>query len=306
LPSVRARHLQRAGTGLSGAAPWRPGGTRRVRCPARGRGAPTLSELDGAAKFSPALHTRGDIAAPLIYAASYLDFLSIDRDRFEVVAVTGNSMGWYTALACAGGFGRAWLCHRRCHGRQFAEARARRAGGAGAGREDWRVDPALRRAVDAAMARHGVLPSIHLGGMLVVAGARPRWMRWKGPARPVASAPAPCWPRPVPHAADGGKRQRGAVALGHLVRPVRGAAIDGRAVMMAASDAESLDYTFGYQILAPYDFTTAMTVAIREFAPDRIVLLGPAKRWRRDRAGAVALNWLDIGSKDAFSSRQGE
>ena len=53
-------------------------------------GAPTLSELDGAAKFSPSLHTRGDIAAPLIYAASYLDFLSIDRDRFEVVAVTGN------------------------------------------------------------------------------------------------------------------------------------------------------------------------------------------------------------------------
>lgn len=43
------------------------------------RGQPTLSELDGAERFSPALHTRGDIASPLIFAASYADFLAIDR-----------------------------------------------------------------------------------------------------------------------------------------------------------------------------------------------------------------------------------
>ena len=65
-------------------------------------GAPTLSELDGAAKFSPALHAKGPNAAPLIYAAGWLDFLSLDTERFEVVAVTGNSMGFYTALACSG------------------------------------------------------------------------------------------------------------------------------------------------------------------------------------------------------------
>ena len=28
------------------------------------RGQPTLSELDGAERFSPALHTRGDVASP--------------------------------------------------------------------------------------------------------------------------------------------------------------------------------------------------------------------------------------------------
>ena len=66
------------------------------------RGQPTLSELDGAGRFSPALHTRGDIASPLIFAASYADFLAVDRTRFDVAAVTGNSMGWYTALAVAG------------------------------------------------------------------------------------------------------------------------------------------------------------------------------------------------------------
>ena len=66
------------------------------------RGQPTISELDGAERFSPALHTRGDIASPLIFTASYADFLAIDRERFEIAAVTGNSMGWYTTLACAG------------------------------------------------------------------------------------------------------------------------------------------------------------------------------------------------------------
>ena len=66
-----------------------------------GAGKETLSALDGAAKFSPAL-LKGDNAAPLIHACAYLDFLALDRERFEVVAVTGNSMGWYTALACAG------------------------------------------------------------------------------------------------------------------------------------------------------------------------------------------------------------
>ncbi|HLL31753.1 MAG TPA: ACP S-malonyltransferase, partial [Allosphingosinicella sp.] len=69
------------------------------------RGQPTITELDGADRFSPALHTRGDIASPLIFAASYADFLSIDSGRFDIAAVTGNSMGWYSALAVAGAVG---------------------------------------------------------------------------------------------------------------------------------------------------------------------------------------------------------
>jgi [acyl-carrier-protein] S-malonyltransferase len=40
----------------------------------------------------------GDNASLLIYACALADFAAIDRDRFEVVAVTGNSMGWYLAL----------------------------------------------------------------------------------------------------------------------------------------------------------------------------------------------------------------
>ncbi|GAO56353.1 ACP S-malonyltransferase [Novosphingobium sp. MD-1] len=278
-----------------------------------GRGAPTLSELDGAAKFSPALHTRGDIAAPLIYAASYLDFLSIDRDRFEVVAVTGNSMGWYTALACAGAVSGE-------HGFAIADAMGvnsqKHAPGGQAvlvlAGEDWRVDPALRRAVDAAMVRHGVLPSIHLGGMLVVAGSKAALDALEkdlpGLSRPPLRL-AGHGPFHTPLMAESANAARASLPATWFGRP-EVPLIDGRGKIWRRfeSDAESLwDYTFGHQILAPYDFTTAMTVAIREFAPDRIVLLGPGETL----GGAigqvlVALNWLDIGSKDAFSSRQGE
>ena len=45
-------------------------------------GKPTLSELDGAKKFDPKLHPRGDVAAPLIHACAFLDFLTLDRERF--------------------------------------------------------------------------------------------------------------------------------------------------------------------------------------------------------------------------------
>ncbi|MCB1509002.1 MAG: ACP S-malonyltransferase, partial [Hyphomicrobiaceae bacterium] len=57
-------------------------------------GQPTLAELDGAAGYSLAVHTRGDNASALIFAASLADAAAIDTDAIEVVAVTGNSMGW--------------------------------------------------------------------------------------------------------------------------------------------------------------------------------------------------------------------
>src|SRR5688500_15505909 len=55
---------------------------------------PTITELDYASEFKPQLHTRGEHASPLIYACSYADFMAINRDRYDIVAVTGNSMGW--------------------------------------------------------------------------------------------------------------------------------------------------------------------------------------------------------------------
>ena len=60
-----------------------------------------VAALDGAARFAVSTYSRGDVASPLIYAAALADAQSL-ADDIEVVAVTGNSMGWYIALAAAG------------------------------------------------------------------------------------------------------------------------------------------------------------------------------------------------------------
>lgn len=276
-----------------------------------GKGSETLTALDGMAKFSPALHARGDVAAPLIYAASYLDFLSIDRDRFEVVAVTGNSMGWYTALACGGAVSGE-------HGFAIADAmginsQKHEKGGQAVlvlADDDWHVDPALAHAVGAACARHGVLPSIRLGGMLVVAGAPqaldaligdlPRLPR--DPMRLPGNGPFH-----TPLMAESARAARATLPADWFGQP-HVPLIDGRGAIWrpASTDTQALwDYTFGAQILEPYDFTLAMTVALREFAPDRVILLGPGETL----GGAigqvlVALQWRAVTGKLAFAEQQ--
>ena len=278
-----------------------------------GAGKPTLSALDGAAKFDPALHMRGDVAAPLIHACAYLDFLTLDPARFEVVAVTGNSMGWYTALACAGAVSPS-------HGFAIADAMGVNSQGHEPGgqavivmaAEDWRVSPETARAVEAACARVGVLPSIRLGGMLVVAGPEA--------ALDALTAQLPPLPRPPLRLPGHGPfhtplmHPSAAAARASLPAAWFGAPnvplIDGRGKVWRRFETDPgalWDYTFGHQILAPYDFTAAMTVALREFAPDRVVLLGPGETL----GGAigqsiVALDWLDIANKSVFLLRQEE
>ncbi len=58
-------------------------------------------------------------------------------------------------------------------------------------------------------------------------------------------------------------------------------------------------------MLEPYDFSALVRVALREYAPDAFVLLGPG-----DALGAavahivIAERWQGIDSRDAFVERQ--
>lgn len=274
-------------------------------------GKETLTALDGKARFSPSLHTRGDVAAPLIHAAAWCDFTAIDRNRFDVVAVTGNSMGWYTALACGGALSPD-------HAFRVADAmgvnsQKHAPGGqlvlvlAG---EDWRVDPALARQIEVAVIEAGARPSIRLGGMLVVAGPRAALAR--------LDAVLPPLPRPPLHLAGNGPfhtalmapsaaAARDGLAPAWFGQP-RVPLVDGRGAIWRrfTSDPAALwNYTFGAQILETYDFTRALTVAIREFAPARIVLTGPGETLGGAIGQAlVALKWQGIDSKAAFQARQ--
>ena len=275
-------------------------------------GAPTLSELDGAAKFSPALHSSGKSAAPLIYAAGWLDSLAIDRERFEIVAVTGNSMGWYTALACAGAVSGE-------HGFAIADAMGTHSGRHGDGGqllvslvgEDWRADPALRAEVLARAAQHGAMLSIDLGRMLVLAGTGATLDALARDLPPLpgraAMRLAGHGPFHTPLMAQSSRAALAGLPPEWFGRP-QVPLIDGtgRIWRRHATDPAALHaFTFTAQILEPYDFAKAIAVGIKEFAPDRIVLVGPG-----DTLGGaigqvlVREGWLGMRAKAAFVARQ--
>ena len=282
------------------------------------RGQPTISELDGAERFSPALHTRGDVASPLIFAASYADFLAIDRNRFDVAAVTGNSMGWYTTLAVAGAVGAE-------QGFRIIDAMGENSQAGEAGGqilltlvdEEWNELPGLRRQVKALVASIGsrggfkLYISIELGGMIVCAGNEP------GLAALLAEAPPTPAREPLRLVNHGpfhtplmsGSSERAVAQLpiegfGSPGRPM----VDGRGHIWRpfASRPEALhDYTFVPQILETYDFTRAVQVAVSEHAPDRIILLGPGDTLGGAIAQAlIAIQWRGLRSKRDFQEMQ--
>jgi malonyl CoA-acyl carrier protein transacylase len=284
----------------------------------RERGQPTISELDGAERFSPALHTRGDIASPLIFTASYADFLSIDRSRYDVAAVTGNSMGWYTTLACAGAVSAE-------HGFRIIDAMGQNSqAGEPGGQvlltlvdEDWNRVPDLREQVMELAATIGsregcaLHVSIELGGMVVFAGNE------AGLAALIAEAPPTPAREPLRLVNHGpfhtplmqGSSERATSQIpaswfGSPDLPM----IDGRGHIWRrfAASAEALHhYTFVTQILETYDFTRSIQVAVKEHAPDRIILLGPGDTLGGAIAQAlIAIQWRGLRSKQDFQEMQ--
>ena len=65
------------------------------------------------------------------------------------------------------------------------------------------------------------------------------------------------------------------------------------------------DYTLGHQVCETYDFTRAIQNAVKEFAPDKIIITGPGN----SLGGAVAqalidIQWYGLTSKQDFIDRQ--
>jgi acyl transferase domain-containing protein len=281
-------------------------------------GQETLADLDGASSYSISRHTRGDNASGLIYGATLGDFMSIDRSKIDVVAVTGNSMGWYSALACAGavtpdaGFKvvntMGTLMQEHLIGGQIIYPVVG---------EDWAPDVALRAQVLGVMgeidarAGHALSVSIDLGGMLVLAGNTQGLAAFEA-AVPNVQGKFPM--RLANHAGFHSHMQEPVAAEGRarlggdLFDQPELAMIDGRGAIWwpGATDTAALrDYTLGHQVVEPYDFARAIRTAAREFAPDLFILTGPGTTL----GGAVAQsliggNWRTMASKADFQARQ--
>ena len=84
--------------------------------------------------------------------------------------------------------------------------------------------------------------------------------------------------------------------------------IDGRGRIWRPFAVNAQDlwrYTFATQILETYDFTRALQVAVKEYAPDRIILLGPGDTLGGAIAQAlIAIEWRGLKSKQDFQEAQ--
>jgi acyl transferase domain-containing protein len=283
------------------------------------RGDATLTELDDARQFS-ARHVAGENAGALIFTATAADALRLDRARCDVVLVLGNSMGWYTALHVGGALAFD-------EGLRLADTMAGfQRGGPIGGQviwpvvdDDWRIDPALRGEADAALAEVGGRGlaagwSIRLGGFAVLWGehAAIRELLARLPRRKLGE-------REYPFQLQGHAAFHSALladvsrqakeTLGDLMlQPPRVPLVDGRGAVWSpiwSEPAALLAYTLGTQVTTTFDFTCAVRVALREYAPDHLVLLGPGD----SLGGAIAQiliaeRWQGIDSKAAFQERQ--
>lgn len=278
-------------------------------------GLATVSELDQAKLFKTSLHQKPEHAAALIYAAGYLDFLSIDREQYDVVALTGNSMGWYTAMACA----EAWSVNTSA--RLVTSMAQLTAGGAGAQfiypivDADWRPDPERIALVEEQLAKHQgeLFRSINYGGYAVLAGTEAACSA-AVKALPTADER---FPMVLPgHAAFHTSIMAEAAATAQETWPVAAfqtpqtPLVDGRGQqwLSPATDLRALQrYTLGHQVTETYDFSKSVQVAVKEFAPDHIILLGPGS----GLGGAVAqalieIQWQGLTDKASFSKRQAQ
>ncbi len=296
-------------------------------------GRPGVRALDAAASFRTTRHVAGEHASLLTFACTMADAYELDRDRFEVVGVTGNSMGWYTALAASGALSLTDAI--RLVDTMGAYQKGTPIGGqillpcSSDVRAGHLEDPAKVAAIDTALARcrdagHAADWSIRLGGYAVL-GADKAGIRWLLEHLPKEIRGSRTFPVQLAmHSAfhTGLLRDTAETARRDLADLQYQAPdvplVDGRGKVFRpfhADPRELADYTLDHQVVAPYDFTTAVRTALRHTGADVVVALGPgnglggplartlvAAGWRgvRDSAGLAALQASDTPALLSF------
>lgn len=307
----------------------------------RAVGEPTITELDTSSVFKTSVHTRGEHASHLIYAASLADFELLNREKYEVVAVCGNSMGWYLTLAFSGALDQAGAFHLiQTMGSMMKEAIV-------GGQmiypivdADWKIDPRRRALVDRCIREvnwegrseitddlgadvEGARPvgeigssdahveiSIQLGGYVVVGGTPEGLKQLMSKLPKDGDYPFQLINHAAFHTSLLEETSRRAFELigPEIFHRPRVPMIDGRGHIWQpySTDASLLyEYTLGHQVYKPYDFTTSVAVALKEFAPDHLVLLGPGSSLGGSLGQIMVKNkWQNIESKADFVARQ--
>jgi len=280
----------------------------------------TISEIDGMDKFKPSVHTKGENAASLIYACAYADYLSINQDKYDICAVTGNSMGWYLALACGGALNVAGSYELiNTMGSMMKDGLI---GGQiiyPITNDDWTENIELAQDVLGIISKVNeqndceAYISINFGGYLVIGGnekALKELMTALPPAQerfPMKLTGNGAFHTPLFNEISV-KAKR--MIPENIFEKPKATLIDGRGQIwhpLMSETSKLYDYTLGHQVVETYDFTKAVMIGVKEFAPDKIILLGPATVL----GGAIAqilieCRWLGLKNKQEFVNLQKE
>lgn len=276
----------------------------------------TVSALDGAKTYSAAKHASSINASPLIYTCALADFAAINRDELDIVAVCGNSLGWYLTLAAAGAADEKSAI--RIVDTMGALMEAEGVGGQliyPFVDEDWRPSKTHEKrigdALHAGRTEGNAYLSIRLGGMAVLAGDE-KGMAAMEKALPEAEGRYPF--RLARHAAFHTPllkhvSEKALATFGpDFFQAPAVPMIDGRGAVWLphSTDVSALyQYTFGHQIVETYDFSKSIEVAIKEFAPDKLILAGPGATLGAPIAQELIRHqWLGVSSKADFAAMQ--
>ena len=249
-----------------------------------------LSALDHSPGFDPTVHLRSANASPLSFLCGLLDAERIADDH-EVAVVVASSTGWYTALAASGAleFDDAFRLVQT-----MALLAEEPIDGDDAGGQliypltdvDWHTDPARVSALEAVLARQddGVRRAIELGAFTVLSGRDAGLTGVAAALPPVQigsrrfpfrAAMQEAWHTPLRASAVAAATAR----LDGLTWSTPNVTlVDGhgaRFTPWSTDPAELARYTLEVHPTSTYDFASSLRVALREYAPDLILLPGP-------------------------------
>jgi len=285
------------------------------------KGRETISALDGAANYAFSKHLPGENASGLIFTCAAADF-SLLKEEHEIVAVLGNSMGWYTTLFTGGALGfeqafsvvdtMGWQQKGNVVGGQVIYPLVDDTWCAVPGR--WEELQQVLEAINSHGSDHWVGLSIRLGGLVVLAGTElgVKALLEQLPAVKLGQNDYPF--QLARHSAFhthlmADASQKGLTELGGLtwnqpdIPMIDG---NGRIWRPFQSHPEALrDYTLVEQVVLPYDFTLSLKVGLREYNPDHVVLLGPGE----SMGGAIAQTmiaegWRGLHNREDFVTAQ--
>lgn len=278
----------------------------------------TIAELDAADKYNMRQHSAGENASSLIYGCARGDFLDINQDEYDIVAITGNSMGWYIASALAGA-----LSHE--NGAKLINTMgSMMTDGLVGGQaiypivdDNWQHCPIRTEQVQSAIKDINQHPdcelyaSIQLGGYMVFGGNEA--------ALKMLSAQLPEIENRYPmrlfnHAAFHTPLMQEIALKGQLQLPISMfnapeiPLVDGEGTIWqphSTSVAQLYHYTLDTQVKEIYNFSKAIEVSLKEFAPEVLIITGPGATL----GGAVAQtliahNWYGLSDKASFVERQ--